>query len=72
LPLPPRKKSFALIEAEGRKAIALPGHLLEEAFCQKLVADLFVINPGPCRNISHSKYYLECYREGAVQTRRGI
>jgi len=57
LPLPPRKKSFALIEAEGRKAIALPGHLLEEAFCQKLVADLFVINPGPCRKISHSSIW---------------
>ena len=30
---------IALIRAEGRKAIALPGDLREEAFCQKLVAD---------------------------------
>jgi NAD(P)-dependent dehydrogenase (short-subunit alcohol dehydrogenase family) len=30
---------IALIKAEGRKAIALPGDLREEAFCQKLVAD---------------------------------
>ena len=28
---------IALIKAEGRKAIALPGDLREEAFCQKLV-----------------------------------
>ena len=28
-----------LIKKEGRKAIALPGDLREEAFCQKLVAD---------------------------------
>jgi NAD(P)-dependent dehydrogenase (short-subunit alcohol dehydrogenase family) len=28
-----------LIKAEGRKAIALPGDLREESFCQKLVAD---------------------------------
>jgi NAD(P)-dependent dehydrogenase (short-subunit alcohol dehydrogenase family) len=30
---------IALIKAEGRKAIALPGDLREEAFCTKLVAD---------------------------------
>jgi NAD(P)-dependent dehydrogenase (short-subunit alcohol dehydrogenase family) len=30
---------IALIKAEGRKAIALPGDLREEAFCEKLVAD---------------------------------
>jgi NAD(P)-dependent dehydrogenase (short-subunit alcohol dehydrogenase family) len=30
---------LSLIKAEGRKAIALPGDLREEAFCQKLVAD---------------------------------
>jgi NAD(P)-dependent dehydrogenase (short-subunit alcohol dehydrogenase family) len=30
---------IALIKAEGRKAIALPGDLREEAFCQKLVDD---------------------------------
>jgi NAD(P)-dependent dehydrogenase (short-subunit alcohol dehydrogenase family) len=30
---------IALIKAAGRKAIALPGDLREEAFCQKLVAD---------------------------------
>ncbi len=28
-----------LIQAEGRKAVALPGDLREEAFCQKLVED---------------------------------
>ena len=30
---------IALIKAEGRKAIAIPGDLRDEAFCQKLVAD---------------------------------
>lgn len=30
---------IALIKAEGRKAIAIPGDLREEAFCKKLVAD---------------------------------
>src|SRR6195952_5511829 len=29
----------ALIQAEGRKAVAIPGDLRDEAFCQKLVAD---------------------------------
>ena len=33
------KEVIALIKAEGRKAIALPGDLRDEAFCQKLVAD---------------------------------
>jgi NAD(P)-dependent dehydrogenase (short-subunit alcohol dehydrogenase family) len=33
------REVIALIEAEGRKAIALPGDLREEAFCTKLVAD---------------------------------
>jgi NAD(P)-dependent dehydrogenase (short-subunit alcohol dehydrogenase family) len=33
------KEVIALIEAEGRKAIALPGDLRDEAFCKKLVAD---------------------------------
>ena len=52
---------IALIKAEGRKAIALPGDLREEAFCQKLVADavngldgldILVSNAG--RQQSHS------------------
>ena len=30
---------IALIEAEGRKAVALPGDLRSESFCQSLVAD---------------------------------
>ena len=30
---------IALIRAEGRKGLALPGDIREEAFCQKLVAD---------------------------------
>ncbi|WP_460894143.1 SDR family oxidoreductase [Rufibacter soli] len=30
---------IALIEAEGRKAIAIPGDIREEAFCQKLVEE---------------------------------
>ena len=30
---------IALIEAEGRKALALPGNIRDEAFCEKLVAD---------------------------------
>ncbi|RAU82918.1 SDR family oxidoreductase [Pontibacter arcticus] len=33
------KEVIALIRAEGRKAIAIPGDLREEAFCQKLVAE---------------------------------
>src|SRR5450432_4775284 len=33
------KEVIALIKAEGRKAIALPGDIREEAFCEKLVAD---------------------------------
>lgn len=36
---PDAKEVIDLIKAEGRKAIALPGDLREEAFCQKLVAD---------------------------------
>lgn len=33
------KEVIALIKAEGRKGIAIPGDLRDEAFCQKLVAD---------------------------------
>jgi len=33
------KEVIALIEAEGRKAIALPGDISDEKFCQKLVKD---------------------------------
>lgn len=33
------KEIIALIEAEARKAVALPGDLREEAFCKKLVND---------------------------------
>lgn len=33
------KEVVALIKAAGRKAVALPGDLREEAFCTKLVAD---------------------------------
>jgi NAD(P)-dependent dehydrogenase (short-subunit alcohol dehydrogenase family) len=33
------KEVVALIRAAGRKAVALPGDIREEAFCQKLVAD---------------------------------
>lgn len=33
------KEVVALIEAEGRKAVALPGDIRDEAFCRKLVAD---------------------------------
>ena len=36
---PDAQEVIALIKAEGRKALALPGDLREEAFCQKLVAD---------------------------------
>lgn len=36
---PDAKEVIALIKAEGRKAIAIPGDLREEAFCQKLVAE---------------------------------
>jgi NAD(P)-dependent dehydrogenase (short-subunit alcohol dehydrogenase family) len=33
------KEVIALIKAEGRKAIAIPGDIRNEAFCKKLVAD---------------------------------
>lgn len=35
---PDAQEVIALIKAEGRKAIAIPGDLREEAFCKKLVA----------------------------------
>lgn len=36
---PDAKEVIDLIKAEGRKAIALPGDIREEAFCRKLVED---------------------------------
>ena len=36
---PDAKEVIALIRAEGRKAIAIPGDLRDEAFCQKLVEE---------------------------------
>jgi short chain dehydrogenase len=36
---PNAQEVITLIKGEGRKAIALPGDLREEVFCQKLVAD---------------------------------
>lgn len=36
---PDAREVVALIKAEGRKAIAIPGDLREEAFCQKLVSE---------------------------------
>ncbi len=36
---PDAQEVIALIKAEGRTAIAIPGDLREEAFCQRLVAD---------------------------------
>jgi len=36
---PDAQEVIALIKKEGRKGIALPGDLRDEAFCQKLVAD---------------------------------
>ena len=36
---PDAQEVIALIKKEGRKAIAIPGDLREEAFCQRLVAD---------------------------------
>src|SRR5437588_5221911 len=36
---PDAKEVIDLIKAAGRKAVALPGDLRDEAFCQKLVAD---------------------------------
>jgi len=38
---PDAKEVIELIKAEGRKAIALPGDLRDEAFCKKLVEDAF-------------------------------
>ncbi|MDB4981240.1 MAG: hypothetical protein JWM82_1992, partial [Myxococcales bacterium] len=52
---PDAKEVIALISAEGRKAIAIPGDIRDEAFCQKLVAtavgklgglDILVNNAG--------------------------
>jgi NAD(P)-dependent dehydrogenase (short-subunit alcohol dehydrogenase family) len=49
------KEVIALIEAEGRKAVALPGNLMEETWCRELVEtavsklgglDILVINAG--------------------------
>src|ERR1700710_1935176 len=36
---PDAREVIELIKAEGRVALALPGDLRDEAFCQKLVAD---------------------------------
>lgn len=36
---PDAREVIELIRAEGRKAVALPGDIREEAFCQKLVED---------------------------------
>ena len=36
---PDAKEVIALIKAEGRKAVAIPGDLRDEAFCKKMVAD---------------------------------
>ena len=36
---PDAQEVIALIKAAGRKAIAIPGDLRDEAFCKKLVAD---------------------------------
>jgi NAD(P)-dependent dehydrogenase (short-subunit alcohol dehydrogenase family) len=36
---PDAQEVIALIKAEGRKAVAIPGDLRDEAFCNKLVAD---------------------------------
>lgn len=38
---PDAKEVIELIKAEGRKGIALPGDLRDEAFCKKLVEDAF-------------------------------
>jgi hypothetical protein len=36
---PDAREVIALIEKEGRKGVALPGDLRDEAFCERLVAD---------------------------------
>ncbi|WP_026464357.1 SDR family oxidoreductase [Adhaeribacter aquaticus] len=36
---PDAQEVIALIQAEGRKAVAIPGDITEEAFCQRLVAE---------------------------------
>ncbi|HEX2606548.1 MAG TPA: SDR family oxidoreductase [Flavisolibacter sp.] len=36
---PDAREVIALIKAEGRKAVAIPGDLREEAFCKRLVAE---------------------------------
>jgi NAD(P)-dependent dehydrogenase (short-subunit alcohol dehydrogenase family) len=35
------KEVIALIEAEDRKAIAIPGDLKSEAFCKKLISQAY-------------------------------
>ncbi len=37
---PDAKEVITLIEAEGRKAIAIPGDLREESFCQQMVEEV--------------------------------
>ncbi len=43
---PDAQEVITLIKAEGRKAIALPGDLRDEAFCKKLVDDAFTALNG--------------------------
>src|SRR6478609_1228861 len=57
---PDAQEVIALIKAEGRKAIALPGDLRDEAFCTRLVADaaaalgvLYIIVNNAARQQTH-------------------
>ena len=59
---PDAKRIVALIEAEGRKAVALPGDITDAAFCRQLVddaidglggLDILVNNAGKQQHVEH-------------------
>jgi NAD(P)-dependent dehydrogenase (short-subunit alcohol dehydrogenase family) len=53
---PDAQEVIALVEKAGRKAIALPGDIREEAFCQKLVADAAAALGGIDIIVSNAAY----------------
>jgi NAD(P)-dependent dehydrogenase (short-subunit alcohol dehydrogenase family) len=53
---PDAQEVIALIEKAGRKAVALPGDIREEAFCQKLVADAVAALGGIDIIVSNAAY----------------
>jgi NAD(P)-dependent dehydrogenase (short-subunit alcohol dehydrogenase family) len=53
---PDAQEVIALVEKAGRKAIALPGDIREEAFCKKLVADAAAALGGIDIIVSNAAY----------------